>query len=364
MSDEIKTTEESGSSLKKIDIFNIQPSVISRDLSGKSFVFYGSNRTGKTIVATGFPSPIILGFEKGWNMISGVIGQPITKWKDALDVKKQLLADAEAIKKGKKKDTAFKTIVIDTGGIAYTMCEKYILQRENVDYLDETESKRGYKATRNEFFDFLNDIIKAGYTLVVICHAVTVEKKINGKKIEVTQADIDKRGMAILGELVDVIGFATTDSDYHVTNGEDYDTDASHSVYIQRGTDDNLLVGSRNPYSGEIIPFSYQSILDDINKAIDKQEENGANTTDKPTNVYQDVSENMTHEELMSSLKEYANIYSEADRAEDYMRVSNKYLGKGKRVSEAESSQIDLLQLIYDELTEQLKDFKKEEINK
>ena len=82
-----------------------------------------------------------------------------------------------------------------------------------------TLMKQNHKATRNEFFDFLNDIIKAGYTLVVICHAVTVEKKINGKKIEVTQADIDKRGMAILGELVDVIGFATTDSDYHVTNG-------------------------------------------------------------------------------------------------------------------------------------------------
>ena len=70
-----------------IDIFNLKPSVISRDLSGKSFLIYGTRKSGKTSNAVKFPKPLVMGFEKGWNMLSGVYGQPINKWSEALKVK-------------------------------------------------------------------------------------------------------------------------------------------------------------------------------------------------------------------------------------------------------------------------------------
>lgn len=93
-----------------IDIFSISPSVVSRDLSGKSFLIFGERKSGKTTQATKFPSPILLAFEKGYNMLSGVMAQPINKWTEALEVKRQLLRDATEVAAGKKPETTFKTV--------------------------------------------------------------------------------------------------------------------------------------------------------------------------------------------------------------------------------------------------------------
>ena len=43
-----------------IDIFSIKPSVVTRDLSGKSFMIYGERKCGKTNNAVKFPKPILL----------------------------------------------------------------------------------------------------------------------------------------------------------------------------------------------------------------------------------------------------------------------------------------------------------------
>ena len=72
-----------------IDIFSIKPNVVTRDLSGKSFLIYGERKSGKTTNACKFPKPILLGFEKGYGFLDGIIAQPINTWKEALEVKKQ-----------------------------------------------------------------------------------------------------------------------------------------------------------------------------------------------------------------------------------------------------------------------------------
>lgn len=53
------------------------------------------NNNMKTTNACKFPKPILIAFEKGYGAIDGVIAQPINTWKEALDVKKQLIKDAE-----------------------------------------------------------------------------------------------------------------------------------------------------------------------------------------------------------------------------------------------------------------------------
>ena len=47
-------------------------------------------------------------------MLSGVYAQPINTWKEALDVKKQLLKDAKSVTDGEKTETVFKTVIVDT----------------------------------------------------------------------------------------------------------------------------------------------------------------------------------------------------------------------------------------------------------
>lgn len=330
-----------------IDIFGIKASVISRDLSGKSFLIYGDKKSGKTSNAVKFPRPILVAFEKGYNMLSGVMAQPINKWKEALDVKKQLLKDAKAVEDGEKDETVFKTVVVDTADLAYDMCEAYILAKEGVDYLDETESKRGYKAVEREYDSYFQDIVKAGYTLVVISHSDTKQIKENGEKYDKTQPTVDKRGLKVLARLVDVIGYSTFES---TENGE------NRMVLYLRGSKE-LEAGSRNKYMSAKIPFTYTALLEDMQQAIDKLEkEDGAKVSDKPIDVYKDQTEVADFKETVAKIGKIAKTLNEQGVMDKYQSVTNSRLGKGKLVRDCDATQIDLLMLILDDLHDLIKE--------
>jgi len=329
--------------MASINIFEIEPSVISRDLSGKSFLIYGDKKSGKTSNAVKFPKPLLVAFEKGYNMLSGVMAQPVNKWKEAIDIKKQLLKDVKAVEDGDEKETTFKTIVVDTADIAYDMCEAFILAKEGVEYLDETESKRGYKAVEREFDGFFQEIVKAGYTLVVISHSDTKQMKENGEKYDRTQPTVDKRGLKVLARLVDVIGYSTF---------EPKDDGTSEMVLYLRGNK-NLEAGSRNKYMSAKIPFTYNALLTDMQQAIDKLvKEDGAIVSDKPIEVYKDQSEVADFDETVSAIKKIAVAFKNQDIADKYTAVSNNRLGKGKLVRDCDASQIDLLMLVLEDLKE------------
>jgi hypothetical protein len=330
-----------------IDIFSIQPSVISRDLSGKSFLIYGTRKSGKTSNAVKFPKPIVLGFEKGWNMLSGVYGQPINKWSEALTVKKQLLKDVKTVENGEKTETTFKTVVVDTADLAYMLCEDSILEKEGVEYLDETESKRGYKAVKKEFNLFFQDIVKAGYTLVVVAHSETKQIKENGEKYERTQPLVDKRGFEVLAGLVDVIGFATNE----------IQEDGMNKMILTLRGNQYLEAGTRNKYMSEKIPFTYSALLADMEQAIDKlAAEDGAVVSDKPIEVYKEQTEVADFKETVARIGKIAKALNDQNMMDKYQAISNGYLGKGKLVRDCDASQINLLMLILDDLEDLVKE--------
>lgn len=89
-----------------IDLLNIQPHQVSRDLRGYSVFFYGDPKTGKTTTAAKFPNSLLLAFEKGYNAIPGIMAQPINSWAEFKKVLRQL--------KDEKVKERFSTIIIDT----------------------------------------------------------------------------------------------------------------------------------------------------------------------------------------------------------------------------------------------------------
>lgn len=112
-----------------IDIFNIQPSVISRDLKGKFICIYGLPKVGKTSLACQFPKNLLLGFERGWNAISGAKAIDIQKWADLKLILRQL-------EKAEAKEL-YNTITIDTIGIAWEMCEQYVCAQNGVQKISD-----------------------------------------------------------------------------------------------------------------------------------------------------------------------------------------------------------------------------------
>lgn len=107
-----------------IDILNLQPQVISRDLRGKYLLLAGEPKVGKTEFCAQCPDALILAFERGTNARGGAMVQPIEKWADFKLVLRQLDSAAAREK--------FSTICVDTVGVAWDLCEKFICQQNGV----------------------------------------------------------------------------------------------------------------------------------------------------------------------------------------------------------------------------------------
>ena len=101
------------------------------------------------------------------------------------------------------------------------------------------------------------------------------------------------------------------------------------------------------------IPFSYQSLVDALYEAIEKEAKitNGAYVTeerekivDAPTYDYDSLMSEF--ETLISSLMSENQMYYTPRITE----IIDKYLGKGKKVSDATRDQAELIYLIVDEI--------------
>ena len=281
-------------------------------------------------------------------MLSGVYAQPINTWKEALDVKKQLLKDAKSVTDGEKAETVFKTVIVDTADIAYDLCEKFILDKEGVEYLDETEKMRGYRAVSREYDKFFQEIVKANYTLVIISHATSKQIKENGEKYDKTIPTLPDRGFQVIARLVDVCAYASYETDA--------DTGSTTSMLTLRGGK-NLEAGSRNKYMSARIPFTYEALKKDMEQAIDKLEkEDGANVVNDTVNLYKDQSEKIDFKATMAEIRKIAKALNNLDLMNDYTKIVNEYLGKGRSVKDCDESQSDMLALILEDLKDYVKE--------
>lgn len=89
-----------------INLLDIKPHKVSRDLSGYITFIYGAPKVGKTTLATQMEGALLLAFEKGYNALPGVMAQDITSWAEMRQVYREL-------KRPEVKET-FKCVVVDT----------------------------------------------------------------------------------------------------------------------------------------------------------------------------------------------------------------------------------------------------------
>lgn len=112
-----------------INLLNIQPHKVSKDLSGYITYIYGAPKTGKTTLAVQMPKTLLLAFERGYNALPGVIAQDITSWSEMKQVMREL-------KKPEVRAT-FDAVVVDTIDIASDFCQKYICQQKGIEALGD-----------------------------------------------------------------------------------------------------------------------------------------------------------------------------------------------------------------------------------
>lgn len=315
-----------------LDLLNLQPHQVSRDLRGYSVMFYGEPKSGKTTTATKFPNHLILGFEKGWNAIPGAMAMSINSWTDFKKILRQL--------KQPEVQARYETIIIDTADIAYDYCEKHICNLNSVDAIGKIPFGQGYTMVGKEFDECLRSIVQMNYGLVIISHAAdktfTNESGVEYNQIVPT---LGNKPRLICQRMCDIIGYSRS-----VETPEGLVT-----KLFMRGTP-RYVAGSRFKYTPDVIDFSYKNLVEAIGDAIDKQmEEDGAeNFTSKASNLNIKAKE-VDYDTVMADFNSITATYMNKD-ANYYgpriVEIVERHLGKGKKVGDCSRDQADVIDLI------------------
>ena len=332
-----------------INLLDIKPHQVSRDMRGYSVFFYGEPKSGKTTTATKFPNHLLLAFEKGYNAIPGAMAQPINTWSEFRKVLKMLKDPAVKEK--------FETIIIDTADIAYDYCEKYVCANAGVDTIGDIGYGKGYTMVANEFDSSLRSIVQMDYGLVLISHAVDKTFK-DERGIEFNQIvpTLGNKPRNIVSRMSDIIGYTRS-----------IEIDGVNTVKMfMRGTP-RFVAGSRFKYTPDYIDFTYNDLVNAINDAIDKQaaEDGQEFFTNSRQNLHSGVASAPDFDSLMEEFKTIvANIPGSADpkcetekgqKFKEYwmpriIEITDRYLGKGKKVNQCTRDQVEALDLIVTEL--------------
>lgn len=314
-----------------IDILNIKPTSISRDLKGKYLLLYGKPKTGKTSFSKQLPNNLLLAFEKGYNALSGIKAVDINKWSELKLVLRQLeKPEAKAM---------YNTITIDTVSIAWDMCEQFVCAQAGVQKIGDIPWGSGYSQCKKEFESTLRKITMLGYGLLLIAHsAVRKEKTADDSEVEILSPDLSKRAYEVCNGIVDLIGYI----------GTEYDENAQGRQYLYTRETPTIFAGSRFHYLAPKVPFSYKNLVDAISEAIDKEQElDGATVVDTAEN--RNVGEEIpSYNDIRAEANALWNELVEKDE-ENASRILKKVemvFSRKLKLSEITEDQTDLFYLV------------------
>lgn len=322
-----------------INLKALQPHKISRDLSGYITYIYGPGGAGKTTFGVQTPSPLLLAFEKGYNALGGdnVVPQDIVSWGEMKQVLRQL--DDPDVK------GLFRTIVIDTVDKASQLCEKYVCSQLGIENIgDGGWATNGWKKVKLEWEQTFNSIAMKGYAVVFISHSKekTIKRK-DGTEYNQIVPSCTSAYNEIIRNMVDIEGYID------VENGE--------RKLVLRSPDDSVECKSRFKYMSPVISFSYDSLVNEMNKAID--EEAAIHGKEFTTTEREEIKDTTTYDydALMAQFQEYAGILMQKNQVMFGPKITaiiDKYLGKGKKISDATIDQAEIISLIVNEIREDL----------
>lgn len=321
-----------------IDLENLQPTIISKDLGGKYMLLYGAPKVGKTTFATQIPNALLLAFEKGYQALPKVFAQDITKWSDFRSVTNQLRK--EAVRK------KFKTIVIDTADIAWDLCVEYICNRHGVDTLGDIAWGKGYQEASEEFASEFRKISNLGYGIVFISHAKIISVGDEEKDEEVYQkvsSTLPKRGHRVINGMVDLIGYIAIE----------YSDDGTAERVLYTRDTPNVEAGTRFRFLPTKIKFDYETVVEEIAKAIEMSA-NKADVVPTHTEVTstQFRGSQFTYEELAERGREIWETVIQSDpqkveeNALDMLNEVEKVFGVRIKLSQISRNQVDLYEVL------------------
>ena len=325
-----------------INIFDVKPHKVSRDLSGYITYIYGKGKTGKTTLASQMEKSLLLAWEKGYNAIPGIMAVDVKSWSEM----KMILRD---LKKPEAQEM-YKGIVVDTVDIAAAACEKYVCSQNGVDSLGDLAWGKGWTLVKKELEETFRAITQLGYALFFISHEKEkVFKRENGTEYNQHVPSISPSYNEIIKDMADIYGYA-----HQVRNEETGEVTVRLTL---RSMDGSADTGCRFKYIVPEIDFTYPALVKALNDAIDKE---AKMTDNKYITDERDVSNTKDELDFDDLMNQFNGLISSVPQdkmgyyAPRITEITNKYLGKGKKVSNATREQTEQLSLIVFDLNELL----------
>ncbi len=336
-----------------LDIFNLEPNVVSTDMKGYSFLVYGGPKIGKTSWATRFNKSLLLGFEKGYSALPGIKAVPVNSWTEFLKYLSQLKQDAKRVEtakmRGETAETVFDYVIVDVADIAYDYCEKYICQRAGADTVSDIPFGGGYKQIEKEFDEKLRSIVQMGYGLIIISHEISGQEATDDKEAVQARPTLDKRALKVCSRLVDV---------YMNMYGEK-DAEGRTIRKFQVRENDRAQAGTRFETFPTTIPATYEAMKEAFKDAINSMVATyGADSVtaaavnrfaEEEKEPFADLKARVTEKckELIESTEDRTKKLELRTLITD---ITEKHLGKGVKISDSDRNQYDLVLAIMNDL--------------
>lgn len=315
------------------DLINLEPTTLSRDLTGYLTYLYGEPKVGKTTLARDMGC-LILACENGTRAMTGAYAVPIRSWSDIRNVMR--------LCKDEKMKARYKGIAIDTVDLAGAYCEKYVCNQLGIATLGEGGwTKNGWATFKKEFEEVFRTMSMEGYAILFISHSKDKEfKNPDGtsynKIIPTASASISE----IVKGMCDIIAYG-------------YQETGTNNRFMVLRSDGSIEAGSRFTYMDSVIPFGYQSLVDAINRAIDKEGQSVGEDSVVEARRTETTFVLPSYEDLMETFTQVVTALMEKNQAYFQPKVTKiieTYLGRGKKFSEATEDQIEQMSLIVDEI--------------
>lgn len=320
-----------------INLLEIQPHKVSRDLSGYITYIYGAPKTGKTTLATQMGKALLLAFEPGYHALPGVMAQDITSWTDMKQVFREL-------KKPEVK-AMFDAVIVDTIDIAADRCKKYICNQNGIEDLGELGYGKGWTKFKDEFNEIFRGLTQMGYAVFFIGHGKTdqIDNPDNTKSFK-THPALSNSVKDVIAGMADIYGYA-----HQKYAGE-------MSVLTLRDSSGAIECGCRFKCLPNEIPMSYTNLINAIKTAIDTEgdENDGKFVTDERIEAV--VETTYDYDALVAEFNDLVTkvMAKSQSNGPKIVAAVERYLGKGKKVSETNPTQAEFIYLINGDMKELL----------
>ncbi|MNF88131.1 hypothetical protein D3C84_706170 [compost metagenome] len=225
----------------------------------------------------------------------------------------------------------YQTLIFDEVYTSALYCQDFLCKKHGVETIGEGNDGFGlWKEYESEYWTEIDKLLGSGYTLIFISHEETTKE---GKHIPKG----DKRSIKPIIDNSDVVVYLTS-------NGVDEEGNVVKSSAWFAETE-NFFARSRFDYMDTYLEeFTAENLEKVIAEGIERQEKAEGI---KAVSYFDSLVEQIN--ELGSKVAE-----EDEDKLPDVIEIIEKNLGKGKKVSEAKKSQVDVLSIIFDELKDLL----------